>query len=301
MADTQGQADIRGIDIDKVAKGFADEPLVMKRHTRIVKTSAREIRWYKKTAGYLDTADTTALTGSRIKNRDELARPHVVVQSWTRTTSYVRKYIAETETISMEDIADNDVDIWNTHIRDVMIAVQNQVDERIYNVTADDSGDTRVPGADAAASSNTATADGWDDTATGDPITDIMTAKKNIRDQRYDPEGAMMAIDPVDHKNLLVYLINVKGSSIPNFSSERIKDGVVVEVLGLNIIVSKNFVTDYAVVFIPNLAAEWRAFTPLSSAVIDDPGIGKKIRVWEEGEALLVHPKAVNIIKDLQV
>ncbi len=37
---------------------------------------------------------------------------------------------------------------------------------------------------------------------------------------------------------------------------------------------------------------------PLQSAIIDDPGIGKKIRVWEEGECLLTDPKAVTLITD---
>ena len=32
--------------------------------------------------------------------------------------------------------------------------------------------------------------------------------------------------------------------------------------------------------------------------VIDDPGIGKKIRCWEEGECLLTDPLAVHVITD---
>ena len=37
---------------------------------------------------------------------------------------------------------------------------------------------------------------------------------------------------------------------------------------------------------------------PLTTAIIDDPGIGKKIRIWEEGEALLPHPRSVHWITD---
>ena len=43
MADTSGQADIRGLDIDKLAKGFADEEILFKRFVTVSTTSAREI------------------------------------------------------------------------------------------------------------------------------------------------------------------------------------------------------------------------------------------------------------------
>ncbi len=65
------------------------------------------------------------------------------------------------------------------------------------------------------------------------------------------------------------------------------------EILGLRVIVSTNVTTDKAVMFVPQRAATWKAFIPISSTVIDDPGIGKKIRCWEEGEALLTDPRAV--------
>jgi len=118
MADTSAEADIRGIDIDKLAKGFAEEEIVMKRFCNVTSTSAREIRWYQKTAGFLDSTDTTAITASQISNTAFKARPFVVEQSWTRQTSYVRKYFVESPWISQEDIKDNDVDILAANVRD---------------------------------------------------------------------------------------------------------------------------------------------------------------------------------------
>ena len=35
MADTSGMADIRGIDIDKLAKGFADEETILKKESYV--------------------------------------------------------------------------------------------------------------------------------------------------------------------------------------------------------------------------------------------------------------------------
>jgi len=299
MADGNAQADIRGIDIDKLAKGFADEELVLKKFCNVSTTKAREIRWYQKTAGFLDSTDTTGITASQIANTSFKSRPVVVEQSWTRNTSYVRKYFVESPLISMEDIKDTDIDILATNVRDLVRAVSAQVDTRIYHVIVDQV--TSVPFDGSTVTSNAATADGWDDAATGDPIKDLMLAKETIRNQRYNPEGAILYIHPTEHSHLLEFLISVKGSSIPQFASQKVQTGVVMEVLGLRVVVSANATTDYAVVFVPNRACTWKAFTPITSTVIDDPGIGKKIRVWEEGEAFLTDPHAVCGITDTVV
>lgn len=299
MADGNAMADIRGLDIDKLARGFADEVLVMKKYVRNSKTKAREIRWFQKTAGFLDSTDSTDMTASLIENTAFKAQPVVVEQTWTRNTSYVRKYFVESPWISIEDIKDTDIDIFATNVRDLVRAVSYQVDKRIYNVISDTV--TSVPADGSSVPSGAATADGWDDVATGDPITDIMTAKKSIRNYNYDPEGAVLLLHPDDHQNLLTYLINVKGSSIPSFSSEKVRSGVVMSLLGVKIVVNTVFTTDYAVMFVPNVTATWKQFTPITSTVIEDAGIGKKIRVWEEGECLLTDPNSAYVITDTQV
>ncbi len=100
MANSSGQADIRGLDIDKLAKGFADEALVLKKFQTVTSTKAREIRWYQKTAGFLDSVDTTGITASQIANTSDKSRPVVIEQSWTRQQSYVRKYFVESPVLS---------------------------------------------------------------------------------------------------------------------------------------------------------------------------------------------------------
>ena len=291
MADTNAMAEIRGIDIDKLAKGFADEELVLKKFVTVSKTSAREIRWYQKTAGFLDTTDTTGITASQIANISFKARPFVAEQSWTRVPSYVRKYFVESPLLTDEDIRDCDIDILATNVRDLVKAVSNQVDTRIYNVISESLTPVNINTA-------AATGTGWDDTTTGDPIKDILVGKQNIRTYRYSPEGAILYIHPVEHTNLISWLISTKGSSIPQFASQKVETGVVMEILGCKVVVSTNATTDYALIFVPQRAATWKAFTPITSAVIKDPGIGTKIRVWEEGEALLTDPRAVQLITD---
>ena len=300
MADTSAMADIRGIDIDKLVKGFADEQPMMKSFVQNATTSAREIRWYQKTSGFLTGTTTTDLTGELIRTASK-SIPTTVEQSWTRQTSYVKKYFVESPLISIEDLKDTDVDILATNVRDLVRAVQNQVDRRIYYTIGDDLAETGTLGTDGAVTSVGAVADGWNDPVTGDPIEDIMLGKVSIRNSNYDAEGAVILLNPADHKNLMTWLINVKGSSIPGFSSEKVKSGVVMELLGCKIVVSSSFLTDYAVMIVPQRAATWKSFTSMTSAVMDDPGIGKKIRVWEEGECLLTDPNAAYIITDTVV
>lgn len=298
MADNSAQALIRGIDIDKLAKGFADEDNIFKNFVTVTKTAAREIRWYAKATGFLNTFDaagiatTTGITKSLIPNTSSLSLAPVAEQSWTRNTSYVRKYFVESPWISMEDINDSDVDLLATNVRDLTRAVAAQVDTRIYRVLSD------TLGTGGNASTGASTQDGWDDTITGDPIKDILTAKQTIRTNGYNPEGATIAMNPVEHRLLLEYLISVKGSSIPQFSSEKVKSGTVMEILGCNVVVSSNVPTDSVTVFVPNRAATWKQFMGITAVVVDDPGIGKKIRVWEEGECILTDPKAVYVITD---
>ena len=281
MADTSGQADIRGIDIDKVAKGFADEQNVFKKFCINSTTSAREIRWYQKTSGFLDSADTTSMTTSLIANTSSKSRPVTVEQSWTRQTSYVRKYFVESPLISEEDIKDCDVDILTTNLRDLTRAVERQVDARIYTVISTASG-VQTAGTQAV----------WDVAANAKCDVDILEMKRALREYGYNPEGAVIAMNSYDNKSLLVWLIS-KGALISSFASQKMESGVVLELLGCKIVVSENVPADEVTMFIPQQSATWKSFMPITAVTIKDEGIGQKIRVWEEGECLCTDPKSV--------
>lgn len=292
MADTSGMADIRGIDIQKLSEGFANEAFVLKKYCKVVNTSAREIRWYKKTAGVLDSTDTTGVTTSQIANVAFGALPVVVEQSWTRTNSYVRKYFVESPWISEEDIKDSDPDILGDNVEDLVRAVSSKVEQRILSVL----GDTLGTGGNV--NTAAATADGWNDTATGDPIADINTGIENIRSYSYDVSNIVIYMNQAEEKHLKNYLINVKGSSIPNFSSDQVTKVRLMELLGCKIVVSANMSTDTVIMFIPQTSCKWKQFMPLTTKIKVDELIGRKIRVAEEGEALLVHPRSVHVITD---
>lgn len=292
MAETSGMAEIRGIDINKVATAFADEELVLKKYCNVTKTNARELRWWKKTAGFLDSTDTSGITASQAFT-DQLALPVVIEQSWTRVTSHVRKYFFESPWLSEEDVQGCDIDVLGTNIEDVTKAVANQVDTRIYTVLHD------TYGAGGNVNTSAAAGTGWDDATNGNPILDILSGKASIRTYRYNPEGAIIYMHPTEEKMLLNWLITTKGSSIPQYSSVLAKDNkAVLEICGCNVVVSVNATTDYMLMFVPKKACRWKQFMPITSAVKHEEGIGYKIRVWEQGEALLENPRAVFVLTD---
>lgn len=296
MADTTGQADIRGIDINKLATGFAEEyPSPLRSIIRKATTSAREIRWWKKTAGFIDSTDTSGITASQIGYQAELSLPVIVQQTMTRQTSYVKIFKADSQTISEEDIKDSDPDIFGAHVRDIVRAVQRQVEQRIYDVIGEctTSGTPNPTNTGNAA----ATQDGWDDTATGDPIADINAGIEGIKLYSYDTSNIYLCMNQAEEKHLKNFIINVKGSSIPQYSSDQVTKTNLMEILGCKVLVSPLFTTDYVLMLTP-AAAVWKSFSPLRTFLIKDEGIGTKIRVKESGECLLENPKAVWWITD---
>jgi hypothetical protein len=300
MVDTSGEAEIRGIQIDKLAKGFADEDNILKKFVTLSKTANREIRWYQKTSGFLDTPTTNDTSISLMYNTAQNARPFITEQSWTRQTSYVKKFFVESPTISVEDIKDSDIDVLATNVRDLVRSVSRKVDLRIFSILFNclEATPTQPLTNGAVTVQTTAATAAWDQTATMDPIIDILNGKQKIRAYGYNPESSILGMNSVEHKLLLTYLINTKGSSIPAFSSDAVSTGVVMELLGCKVVVSENFTTDWVYQWVPGRAATWKSFMPITTAVIDEPGIGKKIRIWEEGELLLTDPKAVHVISN---
>ncbi len=300
MADTAGQADIRGINIDTLAKGFADlEPNVIKGFVLNTKTSAREIRWYQKTSGFIDTATTDDTAISVMTNTAAGARPFIAEQSWTRNTSFVKEFFVESPLLSDNDLKDNDVNLLTTTIRDLVRSVQRKVGLRMFQILTNAAAATPTqPLTGSTTVQTTASVDGWDQVATANPILDILNGQQLIRAQGYDPKKAVLAMNSIEHKFLISYLINVKGSSIPSFSTEKLRSGAVMEILGNSVLVDEIFTTDWVYQWVPDRAATWWSFTPITSAKMVEPLIGVKIRVKEEGELILHDPNAVHIISD---
>jgi hypothetical protein len=286
MADASGQADIRGLDIDKAAKGFAEEQYIFKSSCTVAPTSAREVRWYSRTKGVLTGVTTTGITKNLIANVAERAQPSVVERTWTRNTSYVKKYFVESPTISMEDIKDTDIDILATNVRDLTMAVTQQVDAEIAAVISGATGiNTQTMGAP------------WGtDVDTMIPIADIMSGAALIANDFYQSTGLDIYMNPNMHAALVNYLISTAGSSIPAFASDKVSSGVVMQFLSHNVKVTTVLKDQEIIMLTPQKTCTWKTFTPITATTIVDPGIGTKIRVWTEGTALATDPESSCLI-----
>lgn len=294
MADTVEMQDIRGLDIDKLAKGFADVQYIFKHECSVLPMKGDSIRWFSKTAGTL-----SATAPSVTKNVSPLSIPATLEVSWTRNTAYPKKYFVE-GFISMEDIESAELDVLATTIRDLTRVIARDVDEDIWSIfTAGYNGTTgtisgTINGFDLAI------ADAWNAaSAAGNIVDDIMHAKRLIYENDYNPEGSTLLLNPFDYQSMVTWLIDGKGSSIPGFSSEKIKSGVVMQLLGVNIKVSNNVTVSEAVMIIPKKACTFRQQFPITAKTVKEEGIGTRIRVYEHGTAYLTDPKAVCLITGL--
>ena len=285
MADSVEMQDIRGLDIDKAVKGFALIDYTFKNDCTTSTTSADHIRWYQETS-----ADLTTSAPAENANISPLSTFPVLEPTWTRQTSYVKKY-ANRSFISMEDMKSSDIDVIARTLLRLTRSVQKQVDVRIYDVWTEAS----VSGTPNPTLIQTFAATQCWDTTSGSIVYDLMHAKKLLSDYGYNTEGNTLIINQVEYRDIVTWLIDYKGSSIPNFSSEKISSGVVMNLLGFNLKVSPNAVTDYALIVGPQ-ACTWKTHTPITSIAIQNPGIGTDFRVWELGEAILTDPKDVVLI-----
>lgn len=294
MADSVEMQDIRGLDIDKLAKGFAEEDYIFKSDCQIASFTGDSVRWYQKTAGTL-----TATTPSATKNVSPLSHPTTLEVTWTRNTSYIKKYFVE-GFISMEDIKTADLDVLATTIRDLTRVITRDVDQDIYSIMSDG----WVAGAAAPSNINYLTASApWNIASfTGvDIVADIMQAKRKIWTYSYNPEGASLYLSPLDYEKMVTWLISSKGSSIPGFSSEKVRSGTVMQILGLNVKVSNNVGASGALVIIPQRATTFRQGDDTTARVLEDQGIGTRVRVWESGIAYNTDPKAICLIMATQI
>lgn len=287
MADTAGQALIRGINIDKMSRDYFNEALIMKKEVTVMSTSSREIRWYQKTSGYLTTTSPAAIGGVA-----EGARPFVLEQSWTRNTSYTKKYFLESPLITLEDIQDSDVRVFLENAQDIAEAVAYQLDSDIWNVVSESQSPTNI-------NSVTATA-AWDAASGQDPAEDIFESVQKIREEtKRNPTNVKIYVSAKGEKDLKTWIVST-GSNFTEAASNMVMNGSLTKFGGYPIVVSENITADYAMVADLSRAAEYHEFMPMTTRVIEEEGIGRKVRAWTNGITILVKPKYVTLISNTE-
>ena len=296
MADTSGQQDIRDLFINKLLKGFSDEVLTFKGMVTTTPTSAREIRWQQKTAGFLSGVTTTGMTTNIGANMSPLSLPSVVRQSFTRNTSYIREFFHTTPLLGDQDLKDNMVGLLAVFGRDLIRKIAYDVNSHIFDLLSGGRDGTlgNILSGNATAA--------WDGAIAPKIVTDIERGKEAIREQNYEPTHLFLC--PHDYASLMIELVETRASGVPGFSSQRIVNGVITEILGLQVVVS-NSVTQRtsgnAIVCNPAQAVTYYEFSSLNSATITEPLIGVTIRAKEEGVATLTDINSSYMIKLISI
>jgi len=288
MADTSGQALIRGIDIDKISKDMFNEALIFKKEVKVEPTSSREIRWYQKTSGFI-----TLSSPAKISQIPAGARPFVAEQSWTRNTSYTKKYMLDSPMINMEDESDSDVQLFLNNAEDLTEAVAYDLDGDIWDIVTENQSPVNI-------NSVTSTS-AWDAVSGQDPYKDISNAERLIRQQtKRPPKNLALYLSAKDYDSLKVWLVSTKGASIPGFSSQLVNNMTLIYFDAKRVIVSENVTADYALLADLNRSAIYKEWKPLTTVFIEEKGIGRKIRIWTHGITLLVRPKYNCLISNTQ-
>jgi hypothetical protein len=287
MADSVEMQDIRGLDIDKAVKGFALTEFVFKNELCIIsQLSGDSIRWFQET-----NTDLTATAPSAVANISPLSIFPTLEPTWTRNTSYVKKYGAEC-TISIEDIKSAEIPVLSRTMLRLTRAVAKQVDTDIWNVITESQSPSTI--------NTTAATAAWDAASGQDPVEDILECLQEIEEAGYNTDSAVILLSPKDKKSLLAWCVTTNGADAPQFSSKIMEGGDVTRILGKRVITNINVTADYAAVVVPKVCATFMQHTPLTSRIIVDEGISNKIRVWENGITLLTDPKAVSLLTNTQ-
>ncbi|KKL63536.1 hypothetical protein LCGC14_2174080 [marine sediment metagenome] len=285
MADGAGQTLIRGLDIDKVSKDMLEEASIFKREVKNETTSSREIRWYQKTSGLL-----TATIPARISNIAYGARPFVLGRTWTRNTSFTKKYLLDSEMIDMEDETDSDVQVFLNTVEDLTDAVAFDRDKDVWDVVSE----SQSPSTINDVTSNAA----WDAASGQNPYEDVAEAEQLIREGTNRNPVLKIYLNPKDHKNLKVWLVTTKGSSFPGFSSQLVENKPLLMFDSKQVIISDNVTADFAMVANLERGAIYKEFSGLKTSIITEEQIGRKIRIGTNGITLLVRPEYIALISN---
>lgn len=281
MADTVGESDLRGENINKVVKVWTQKKWKIKPLLKNVKSS----KWTE--TYYIE--DRTILTagGTRdIKEIGRLSEFPSVERSWTKTSADHYKYGSEGQ-IPYEDILTSAINVQARTMDGITEAIINSEDIAIYAALT----------GEATTSGTVAAVTHWDNDAVAarDPINDIARGIQAMDENNYDAlEGGILLLNPHDHASLIM---NSKVINNPSFkTADVVSNGKVGQVCGLTIVKSTSVTDDEAMIIINQKTATWQSAVGLTTAIIKDPGKSTIIRSWEIGQIQITDPYAIYTI-----
>ena len=288
MADTSGQAEIRGIFLDKKARNYQNEESIFYKEVNVQKSPSREIRYYQRTSGYLTATSPASIVIA------EGTLPFVLETSWSRNPAYTKKYSLDSPMITVEDEKDSEVKVFMDNLEEITGAVVNERDGDIFDVATEDQTPVNINDVTSTAA--------WDAASGQDPNEDVAEAVKLIREQtKRKVINPKLYVSAKGEKDLKVWLTSIKGSSWSELASKMVVDGVLTRFGGCSVVVSENVTADYALVGDLKKSTDYWEFFSLTTAIITEPLIGRKIRVMTNGIATLTRPKFNALISNTEV
>lgn len=289
MVDSRGMADIFGLDIDKFVQGV--EKFTYNFLEEFQKTTIKgdQKRYWTKNPVRVAAATSPSAT----KDVGPGSRPMTQEVSWDVTNVYVKKYFVE-GFLDAEDISDAEIDTYGTTLQDLTERIVRDRDIDLYAIMTEG----LSPSAIQTFATTAVGGDQWDaPNYAADIIKDFNHAVQLIQTAGFkDKIRAIM--NPIEYENLKNWLISGKGSSIPGFSSEKIRSGVVMELLNVSIKVSTEATTDYVLFTIGPRAQSYAEAEALTGNTTIDPGIGRNIRIWTRGIGYRTNPTGNVLLTD---
>jgi hypothetical protein len=286
MADTAGQALIRGINLDKKARNYQNEESIFYKEINVNQSSSREINYYQRTSGYLTATSPASIVIA------EGSTPFVLETSWTKNISYTKKYAIDSPMISIEDEKGSEVKVFMDNLEEITGAVINERDGDIWEIATESQSPVNI-------NSVTSTA-AWDAASGQDPMADVAEAIQKIREQtKRKVKDLKLYVSAKGEKDLKVWITN-QGASWTELASKTVIDGVLTRFGGCQVVVSENVTADYALVADLRKSTEYWEFISLGTAIITEERIGKKIRVTTNGIAVLTMPKFNTLISNTE-
>lgn len=283
MADTNGQTDLRGENIESAVKGFALQEYKMKQVFQETSSSAWIETFYQETATELTASGAQSLAGT-----PRGSQFHTVEPSWTKVQGVHTKFAAEGY-VYLEDKLTDAIDVQARTLIRVSRAIASAVDNFLYDTLS------------AASSIGTAAAvSTWDNAtvADRDPIRDLLKGVQNIVENNYDMDNIFTIMNPKNYTNLMM---NSKVINNPSFkTADVVSNGRVGQIVGTTIIVTNSANSDEVMMIKAQRAATLRTAVNLTTAVIEDQGIKFTIRAWEILQPQITDAKCIYVITNTE-
>ena len=285
MADQVGQADIRGENISRIVKVFAQKKFKLRPLLMSVKSDKWTETYYK------EGRDILTAKGTRnIKEIGRLSSFPTVNAEWEKVSAEHYKYGDET-TISYEDILTDAINVQARSLNRVAESIVNAIDTAIYAALT----------AEATTSGTVAATNPWDDStaANQNPINDILRGIQAMTENNYDAlEGGVLLVNPHDYASLMQ---NSKVINNPSFkTADVVSNGRVGQICGLNIVVTTSVTDDEAMIIINQRTATWQSVVGMTTALIEEKGVSTTIRSWEIGQIQITDPYAIYTITNTE-